>query len=443
MKHIQIFEFGYVCADDLCSVPANVCAIPQKDYKYLRQLSLLDEDEAKLLRLKSKAGVEVVQFLNYVGVIVTPNGLHIEILPKVVKHAQSEYGVEESRHALLNMLRTLGAFRYVQTNATDLLQQKMPLLEVFITQFLATVNQLVKKGVKRDYTPQADNLFYLKGKLNIAAQLKHNFVQNHRFAVDFDEYLPDIPLNRLIKTALQKVLLITRSSVNQRLVRELEFVFADVAILPSNTQLKLEFAVSRGMEHYTAPIAWSELILKGLSPLSMRGDTNAFSLLFPLEAVFESYVEAVIRRTMDEPYTVKGQLQTSHLVKYDSQRMFKLKPDIAICERSELKLVLDTKWKLIDASKANGTDKFMLSQQDFYQMYVYGHKYLDGEGDLVLIYPMNDKFKVPLPNPFEFSSSLRLWVVPFDIHHQTKDAMRLKLPPILHELFIQPTFEMA
>ncbi|MEQ3645337.1 McrC family protein [Alteromonas sp.] len=429
----QVFEFGYVCSVRSGRTIPNVSAIPDKAYQYLRHLSLCDDDESKLLRLRSVGGVEAIQFLNYVGVIVTPDGFHIEILPKVIKHAEHNDAILDSRRSLLNMLRALGMYRHIQTDAAHLEKQKMPLLEIFIRQFLSSVNQLVKRGIKRDYQPQSDNLFYLKGKLNINTQLKHNLVQQHRFCVDYDEYVPDITVNRLIKAALQKVLLMTRSAHNQRLARELEFVFADVSPISAQVLSKETVNLSRGMEHYKVPVAWSQLILQGMSPLSMRGDAHAFSLMFPLESVFESYVESVLRQTLPQRFTVKGQLQTSHLVTFDAKRMFRLKPDIAIYDGRELKLVLDTKWKLIDASKANGTDKFLLSQQDFYQMHAYGHKYLQGEGDLVLIYPLNDKFTAPLSSAFEFSSSLRLWVVPFDIHHQTNDGDRLKLPSQLIE----------
>lgn len=76
--------------------------------------------------------------------------------------------------------------------------------------------------------------------------------------------------------------------------------------------------------------------------------------------------------------------------------------------------MLDTKWKLLDGSKANGKDKYGLSQSDFYQLQAYGQSYLDGEGDVVLIYPKTATFSQPLPM-FEFPKTvgLRLWVLPF------------------------------
>lgn len=94
---------------------------------------------------------------------------------------------------------------------------------------------------------------------------------------------------------------------------------------------------------------------------------------------------------------------------------------------------MDTKWKLIDGQKSNGTDKYGLSQADFYQLYAYGQRYLNGEGDMVLIYPGTDEFKKALP-VFEFPKpgNLRLWVLPFCLRER---ALVLPLCGKLDELF--------
>lgn len=428
---IQVFEYGYVCSESAHVAPSGVVAISNNAYSYLRHLSLKDSEESKSLRLKSIGSIEAIQFCKYVGVLMAPDGTQIEVLPKVVKDSTSSHTIDGSRWALLNMLKSLGDFRYLQTDDASLLQQKMPLLEVFVGQFLSAVNRLVKKGIKRDYLSNNDNLLFLKGKLHASEQLKQNLVQQQRFAVSYDEYLPDTLMNQLIKKAIHQVMKITRSMKHHKLARELEFVFSEVTPLNLRALDKLDIKIDRGMEHYIAPVAWSKIILKGMSPLSMQGSASAFSLLFPLESVFESYVEQVLRRTLPKHLAVKGQSRQHHLVNYEARKMFNLKPDITISASGQVFLVLDTKWKLINANKANGTDKFLLSQQDFYQMYAYGQKYLNGIGDLVLIFPVNEKFTNPLPSPFEFSSHLRLWVVPFDIHHQTEDSQRLKVTPEL------------
>jgi 5-methylcytosine-specific restriction enzyme subunit McrC len=98
------------------------------------------------------------------------------------------------------------------------------------------------------------------------------------------------------------------------------------------------------------------------------------------------------------------------------------------------RLVLDTKWKLIDGQQATGSEKYGLDQGDFYQLHAYGQNYLDGDGDVVLIYPKTDAFSKALP-VFEFpkSSGLRLWVLPFCLKQK-----RLQLPSCgsLNEFFV-------
>lgn len=77
-------------------------------------------------------------------------------------------------------------------------------------------------------------------------------------------------------------------------------------------------------------------------------------------------------------------------------------------------MVLDTKWKLLDAGRKNGTEKYGLSQADFYQLQAYGLSYLNGVGDVVLVYPKTSTFQQPLPVfTLPKTPDLQLWVVPF------------------------------
>ena len=91
-----------------------------------------------------------------------------------------------------------------------------------------------------------------------------------------------------------------------------------------------------------------------------------------------------------------------------------MKPDLLVCDAVGERLVLDTKWKLLDGLQSSSTEKYGLSQGDFYQLYAYGQSYLGGEGDVVLVFPRTAAFDRPLP-VFEFAATetLRLWVLPF------------------------------
>ena len=178
------------------------------------------------------------------------------------------------------------------------------------------------------------------------------------------------------------------------------------------------------MGHYEGALAWARLILLGDSPLTGTGSHKAPSLLFPMEKVFEAFVARHLPRQLAQPYRLQQQASSLSLVQHEGKDWFLLKPDLLVRERKggANRLVLDTKWKLLD--RANRAKQYGLSQADFYQLHAYGHNYLEGQGDVVLIYPKTDAFDAALPE-FEFpkSSGLRLWVLPFCLQ-----SKRLLLP---------------
>ena len=161
----------------------------------------------------------------------------------------------------------------------------------------------------------------------------------------------------------------------------------------------------------------------------MRGQADAPSLLFPMEAVFEAFVAQELRKQLKDGYHLRTQSTRLSLVKYNDKALFTLKPDLMIEQNNEVKYVLDTKWKLIDVTDEQ--NKFGLSQADFYQMYAYGQKYLKGEGALFLIYPYTEQFNKPIPYSFDFNDELKLWVVPFQINIESDSLLHLPVDDCL------------
>ena len=382
------------------------------DWLELQALRAAEAGASAWLRLTQRRGRRAVQVTSFVGVIRSPDGFQIEVLPKVGKAIGGADA--QARRLMIEMLRCLGGFRHVQTDSAKLVATRMPLLEVFIGEFLLAVEHIVKQGLRSDYAVRRDNLFALRGKLQIATHLRQNLCRRDRFFADFDEFSTNRPENRVLHAALRRALAWTASRANQQLARELCFVFADV---PESARPAADFSkvrLDRGMGHYADALAWARLMLGDESPLTGAGDHRAPSLLFPMEAVFEAYVSKHLVRQLAHPFTLKTQARSFSLVTHLGQDWFRLKPDLLVQESSSNRLVLDTKWKLLDDKKATASDKYGLDQGDFYQLHAYGPSYLDGQGDVVLIYPRTDAFDAALP-VFDFpkSSGLRLWVLPF------------------------------
>lgn len=433
----QLFEFDYLVAESASSKNAEdgrIHAIPKQAFDWLvREVCRREgEEEGRYARLTQRKGQDALQMQNHVGVLRTPCGTQIEVLPKIGKQAKGEQGFEgkeESRSRLIEMLCCLREFRHMQTANAQLLAKKMPLWEVFIAEFLRCTAHVVKRGLRSDYVRQEDNLFALRGKLLMAQHLRQNLCRRDRFYTAFDEFSPNRAENRLLHSALQRVRGWAQTPANQRLAQELCFAFADIPTSADMAQDFQKLRLDRGMAHYEPALDWARLILAGQSPLPAQAKQNAISLLFPMEAVFEAFVAKHLRRQLKAGYELKEQSNALSLVKHQGQDWFRLKPDLLLQSSDGRKCaVLDTKWKLLDKADGDSKKKYGLSQGDFYQLYTYAQYYLEGgTGTVVLIYPKTPSFDAPLP-VFEFlkpEGKVKLWVLPFDL-----EKKKLFLPEV-------------
>lgn len=317
---------------------------------------------------------DFLQAQNYVGIIQTKSGDSLEILPKIHDNDNSsnEEAVENSKKILLTMLKTLKSHPFKNINIANLKSLNLPLLEIFISMFLDEVSKLIKIGIKSDYLELEDNLKFLKGKLKISEQIRKNIVHKERFYVCYQEFSTDRAENRLVKSTLEFLYRRSKSSKNQRLIREYLFVFDEIS---SSSDINADFSrlkLNRQTKHYEQALLWSKIFLQNKSFSPYRGSEVAFALLFNMNALFESYVGNFIKKKLPNAIL-------QHRGKYltEKPRGFALKPDIFLRYKNQ-NYIADTKWKIVES-------KDDISQADLYQLYAYGKKYNCGK--LYLIYP--------------------------------------------------------
>lgn len=423
-----LYEYGFLVSEANSGRVQDAVALPDPLFQWLEQRCLSDGDEydRRLLTLRTVGRVKVLQVKNYVGVLALPGGALIEVLPKT---GRGEENHARAREQLMMMLRALKTFRHIATTPASVKTSRMPLMDIFIQQFITSVQAILRQGLKRDYLRREDNLSWMKGKLRVSAQLSKNSVRPDRFQVEYDEYSVERPENRLLKTAIEKVRRLTRNPSLIRQLHPLQAHFEPVAAVADVAVAFSQVRLDRHMHHYVQALDWAKLILQGESPHCMQGQANAISLLFPMEAVFESFVAAWMRHHQRH-YRVETQAREKSLARFNTRKMFTLKPDIWLRSATDAEpgpIVCDTKWKMIQTHKPG----FNLAQDDMYQMLAYGLHYLDGEGELLLIYPEHEGFTQPLPHPFDLHKEgkpdLRLWVVPFFIGDSITTS-RLRLP---------------
>ncbi len=428
---ITAHEFDRLVAGDAATaLEAGVRAVPASTYRWLEARCFGGDGNAPWIRPARWRGRPALQLTSHAGIVQAADGVRIEVLPKVGKAIAG--GDASARRLLVAMLRCLPGFRHVRAGSAEQLALRMPLPEVFIAGFLDGVRGIVKRGLRGDYRQCLGNLPALRGKLLLGEQLRRNRLHPDRFFTAHDEFSSDRAENRLLHAALRRVLAQSNSRENQRLARELAFVFAEV---PPSTAPAMDFARvqrDRGMAHYADALAWARLILEGCSPLPSGGAHAAPSLLFPMAALFEAYVARHLPAQLPALLHLAVQARSEHLVRHAQAQWFRLQPDLLLKQGTAARMVLDTKWKLLDARSGSAARGYGLAEADFYQLHAYGHAYLRGVGEMALVYPMTDAFAAPLEFTFPHSPGLRLWALPFCL-----ESARLHLPDALLPQLLQ------
>ncbi|WP_337043697.1 McrC family protein [Emticicia sp. 17c] len=360
---------------------------------------------------------EQVKVKNYVGLLQISDNLQIEILPK-----STAGSAKEARQMLLKMLQTFST--YQSLTKAHLAISKLPLLEVYVTVFLDELEKLLNLGLGRNYEPRESNEQYIKGKILIAENIHQNLLNQQAIFVAYDDFIYDIPQNRILKTCLAKLKTFVFSNATRQRIWQYLSVLEEI---PLSDNLQQDFTksqvVSPHSERYKHILQWAWVFLSEHSFLPFSGNSFQMSLLFPMEILFENYVGQLFRKYLPDNYEVKLQDRRKHLVvSHKAQARFRLIPDIVIeKQQNENKevLIFDTKWKLIDASKPK--QNYGIEQQDLYQLYAYGKKY--NARHLFLIYPANENFTQPL-EVFDYEEDMVLHVLPFNLLNEGSVEVR-------------------
>jgi 5-methylcytosine-specific restriction enzyme subunit McrC len=352
-----------------------------------------------------------LQLENYVGVVETPCGTRLEILPK---HFEEKDCIEANRALLLRMMKVAFDLPTREVGEAHLQLFRAPLSEWIMRQFLQALDHLIKRGMSFEYKRVEEEQRFLRGQLNRVKQNRQRPERQHYFHIRHDLFSPDRPENRLLKLALERVCRATEAPSNWRLAQELRNLLAEI---PASDDVSGDFRNWRNdrlMGHYRQAKPWCELILNQQMPVAAVGEWKGISLLFPMEKLFERYVVACLRRSLAEGVDLRTHPSSQYLCEHNGGPMFRLEPDILI-DKGPDRWILDTKWKLIDSTDRK--NNYGLKQSDFYQLFAYGNTYLSAHdnGKLVLIYPKRALFESALP-AFHFSEKLTLWVIPFDLH---------------------------
>ena len=230
MKHIPINSHDYSagCSASKASSDSNTAGhatmsvfehqrLVAEDFIDVDDFVWLLAQEFTVFTIKRQRGQWQLKVGHYIGIILLPSGITLEILPKVAAVTQKNNLTQSdeimrtrqwvqmmltdlmtisNRHHKLPHTKTLGQ---LSQHLTPLSTQTPPLSQWLIRQFLQLLSDYQPT---KQYQTQSQNQSMLQGKLLIKEQLKHNSHQPHKFVCEVNQLSTDILANRIIKSAL-------------------------------------------------------------------------------------------------------------------------------------------------------------------------------------------------------------------------------------------------
>ena len=137
---------------------------------------------------------------NFIGSI-NIDDISIDIFPKIPLVKDNK---NQEKERFLEILEYVEIFNENIFENLEIGNQDMPILEIFISNFINEVEKIVKKGLLYSYINKSENTLYFKGKLDLTSHIKYKFIEN-RFFMNFYEFSINSIENCLIKLALEKI----------------------------------------------------------------------------------------------------------------------------------------------------------------------------------------------------------------------------------------------
>lgn len=282
---------------------------------------------------------------NIVGTIVFPS-LRLLIRPKV---------------GLKNLFFLLGygsdiaswwKERFPYAEAPDI-------LEAVAHVFESEVRRASRQGLARGYQARQETLTTLRGRIDIAGQIRSRQGRPFPLECSFEEYAEDIELNRIVKAALRRLLRFPNLSPN--LIRGLRFryrIFDAVTATEYAPRSVPVIGFTRLNEHWRPAAELARLILEEESLRDETGETLGISFTVDMNKLFERFVEKVVGQEVRRAQNADLRLVTQAPRQLAAD--VPIIPDLVLSARDRDIAVGDAKYKEPGKDKPANEDLFQL-----------------------------------------------------------------------------------
>lgn len=297
---------------------------------------------------------------NHVGAISTPS-LTVEVLPKVFLGETREDREKNRAH----LLRILAFTDFIDIRESEISGKGLVSMDIYeIIRFLYSKRLLreAENGIHRAYETFEGNERFLKGRLDIAKNIRANHVLRDKFHISYDELTEDTPLNRTFRAATMQEL--PRSgNPSRRFLAPLSVTFSELSTdSPIGVDIQsAERKFNRTSLRFRPSFNIAKTIIGRTSPTTyIAKGSDIVDFTFEMDVLFEMFVAKFLKRFKDaflpQPSYVFPQF-TRHFGD------LVIRPDVVIKTR-DTTLVIDTKYTRLPTAQ----DKI---NEHLYQVYAY------------------------------------------------------------------------
>jgi 5-methylcytosine-specific restriction enzyme subunit McrC len=354
--------------------------LDSKDILEIEKINKLAKTE--IFEIKANNRIRAKQYVW----IVKINNKNIQVLPKIFWNEQDSI--------IKNLLYMLSYTKKLNIKESDIakLWKTDDLFEIFIYIFTKELIELLRKDFKKNYNIIEENSSFLKWKLVFSKHIKHNLFNKSKFFIGYEKMDENFLLNIFLNSTCNKLLNITKSKVNYKLLNKCNFILKDIDKKVFKTPKSLNtLNFNKQNKEYKNVFSLWKMLYFWNSPDFSKNLENNFSLLFDMNLLFEEFIVEFMKKNKESIdlniNNIDSQVSNKYVFKNNK---FTLKPDIIINYTNENILVIDTKYKKL-SDKTNS----WVSSQDIYQMFVYWMRYfwnydIDKKKNIILLYPDYD-----------------------------------------------------
>ena len=249
------------------------------------------------------------------------------------------------------------------------------LLDLLARVLVQGTTHVLKRGLARDYVPEVELTGRLRGKLLLSESIRQRTLPTARGWCAFDELSHDVPINRLLKSALHHLLVAPELARPLRQeIRALYLRLADVALMPvPDLRVYDQVGLHRHTAHYRLLLSICRLVHEEVLMTQDSGEClfrNFTGNDKRMAALFERFVRNFYRRRQNA-YQVSGETLAWAVAPASvaAQAVLPImRTDVSLTKASH-KLIIDCKYYRKALKQHYNQEKIIAAH--LYQLYAY------------------------------------------------------------------------